>query len=809
MGIYDPNGGQTMRTIYNYRFVQGQAPVTGGATAVELGGLVRSAENKPMAWMKLQAQVYYNTETYAGGQPDLVVDGTTDYLGRYLIKVPLQEGEPKPVGIMLVGTLECLYPYENNARAFYFVDMADSFSVSNSMVSVGTWLTVNPADSAGTAQAEEPIRLNRLLSFYHLTDGAWSFNGNQQTDSVYYFSSGDQVRVLQDLSCLYTAALDAWFFGAATLGEQQALVARPVRIEANWTPPTADDRSNYTAADNAIHLEKSDSKRDDNSRFVILHEFGHAFDAMTLGTGMLRCETGYAPGDTNHGGYLNGSTSDSYKEGFATCFAALTQLYSGYPNPGDMGRIKLQTAGPYHIAWWGENGGGEELAMASFLYKAHSLLADTAAYWALLKPDLINFKGYYDAIMQALPADAAQTLKEYAYEAGLYSMPFGNGRYDLGEPFLDSKDTDGKKNGVRDQDEPYADLMFAVDPNTGRFIPYEPLQSIDGVDFKVGSVGGAGKNRQTVAETVDESLTLTGAVPEYVLIDIAADAGTTRHLYATEDGAVCLNLPDMPAEGTVTVTVPGGGVIYQGDLAALQAARDSHIGLPVPLDTAEISAGDLAPIGTLAVATYGDANASGVLEFPQISEAELAAAAQDYDPATGPSGPGSGGGDAINDGGWDGGDVIATPEPDMDYGFFATGFGAIVLIVLIVVLLAIVIIVIVLVARRGNKQRPGPPTSPPPGVMPPYGVPMYPPPQKNVPPYSRQPSGPRQAAPPVGAPPGKPPFERCPTCGTPAVQGSEFCSACGKKLPDDAFCPFCGAAAEPGGVFCQRCGKKL
>jgi hypothetical protein len=815
-----PNDTQTMMTTYNYRYIPAQTPVN-GPSLIELGGLVRSVENKPMPWMKLQAQVYYDTETYSGAQPDLVVDGMTDYLGRYRLKIPLKEGDLKPVGIMLVGTLECRYPHEENKTAYFFVDMADAFSVSNNLTSVGTWLTVKPAEEANAAQPEEPIRLNRLLAFYHLGLGAWSFDGALTPDPVYYFSSGDQVQVLQDLSYLYTLAYDAWFFGAATLGEAQALLAKPVRIEARWTPPAVDDRSNYTASDNAIHLEVGDSKRDDNSRYVILHEFGHAFDAMTLANGSFRCGTGYAPGDTNHGGYLNGSTSDSTLEGFATCFAALTQLYSGYPNPGDLVKIKLQTTTPYHIAWWGEDGCGEELAIASFLYETHSLVADTAAYWALLKPDLINFKGYYDAIMQALPAEAAQTLKDYAYQAGLYTMPFGNSQYDLGEPFRDLKDAVGQKNGVRDPHEPFADLMFAVDPNTNKFIPYEPIQTIEGVDMKIGLVGSAGLTRQTIAETVDESLTLSGAVPEYVLVDIAADGGTSRNLLATENGGVCLSLPELPATGTVTVSVPGGGVIYTGDLASLQAARDSHPGLPVPLDSAVISEDDLAPEGTLVVAAYGDSDASGVLEPTQMSDDELADAAQNYDPTaeTGSAGPGSG--DSEGYGGWnsDGGDVIVTPEPDMDQGFFATGLGAIVLIAIIVVILAVLIVVVVVIVRRGKNRGPGagpysgrpnapmnpmPPYGAPPNRVPPYGAPPT-----AAPRYAAPPKAPPPKAPPLYGRPKPPPQEICPVCGAPAEPGSEFCQRCGKPLPDEAYCPSCGAPAAPGSEFCQRCGKPL
>lgn len=59
-------------------------------------------------------------------------------------------------------------------------------------------------------------------------------------------------------------------------------------------------------------------------------------------------------------------------------------------------------------------------------------------------------------------------------------------------------------------------------------------------------------------------------------------------------------------------------------------------------------------------------------------------------------------------------------------------------------------------------------------------------------------------------------FKRCPSCGTVHPNQAKFCSACGKRLPDEAprpepmaegeYCPGCGALREGGEARCPVCG---
>lgn len=59
-------------------------------------------------------------------------------------------------------------------------------------------------------------------------------------------------------------------------------------------------------------------------------------------------------------------------------------------------------------------------------------------------------------------------------------------------------------------------------------------------------------------------------------------------------------------------------------------------------------------------------------------------------------------------------------------------------------------------------------------------------------------------------------FKRCPGCGAVHPREAKFCSACGKRLPDEVpksepviegeYCPSCGALREGGEPRCPVCG---
>ncbi len=71
LGIeFDSEWVGTLATKYTYKWVE---PEPEKECSIELKGVVRSLENKPMRWMKLDAHVFYGTGVYDGRQPDATV----------------------------------------------------------------------------------------------------------------------------------------------------------------------------------------------------------------------------------------------------------------------------------------------------------------------------------------------------------------------------------------------------------------------------------------------------------------------------------------------------------------------------------------------------------------------------------------------------------------------------------------------------------------------------------------------------------------------------------------------------------------
>jgi len=731
---------------------------------IALVGLALSAEAKPMPWMKVDAKVFYGEDAYdESKRPDAVVSGITDHKGRLVLHIPVPEDSEGPVGILLTGTLTCVWPYDGGEEVFYFVDMQDKKSKENECIRIGAWLTVDP-DDYPDATEDNPIVLYRLLSFYEREDDAWSIDLDTGTADTLVPCSSDpeSSKRSRDYSTLYTAAFDAWFFGAAVLGEEDALTDNKLRIEVRWPSASETEESEDTEKkepvshfdrDYTVCLTSGDSRRDDESRFTILHEMGHAFDFVT-NSGAMRTDAGMAADDTNHGGYLNETSADSYKEGFATFYAGSVQLYSGYDNPEILSWINLGTPAQYKA--WGANGKYEELAIASLLYQSHFLINKVAVYWSLLDPPQNNFYEYYQTLKAYLDEknpQGAQTLEDWAYDSGLYKMPFGNNAYDLGEPYQDNND-----NEKYDAGELFGDLMFAVD-KSGLINNKEPLHEIDRSKLVIGQTSDAQRNRdaaqasQTIEPPKNSYIVLDGEPVEYVLLDILPDGEEgTRVLMSAADGKVLVGLGGGQT-GKVVVSIPGGGTIFEGDLTELQQRFSDTVGQTVPLAEATVSAEDLAPEGTQVAATYGSTEASGVFTAPKLSPQELMRLADEYD--------GSASIDQVTAelSGRASADFAEQKDGDSDA---ATNFelkkqGGRLIYIIIGIVLALgagtLVLVVVLLYVRGRKRSSIPSVAP-------YAGPQY-----------------------------------CSRCGNIVPTGSAFCTMCG--APQPAAAPAPGQYGQP------------
>lgn len=51
-------------------------------------------------------------------------------------------------------------------------------------------------------------------------------------------------------------------------------------------------------------------------------------------------------------------------------------------------------------------------------------------------------------------------------------------------------------------------------------------------------------------------------------------------------------------------------------------------------------------------------------------------------------------------------------------------------------------------------------------------------------------------------------MKKCPNCGAQIADDSQFCTECGKSIPQGNVCSHCGAQVNDGDAFCPNCGSK-
>jgi len=387
----------------------------------------------------------------------------------------------------------------------------------------------------------------------------------------------------------------------------------------NWPPDVKPNSSHYNPKTKTIHIAKRDNLLNDYSRYILLHEYGHYFDARTNGdytrTSFFAAR---AEHDEPHKGYLNSDTSDSYLEGFASAFVAIAQHVRKEAMPHLAGPHDLGTPGNY-VAWR-NNGTDEELAVAIFLYKMYLQTNDPMKYWEIIKPDRYNLFEYYEAFEKALSGNQKKTeeLWDLMLKGGLYKMPFGNGKYDFGEPFRDSKE-----NKKYDSKEFFADLMFDTDSD-GRIDEDKIIKSDKDDTIILGQSSDALRERKTTYKLNNSYIYLSGQLPQSVFIHMVPDNEPASKMLVPvepsfDGGKVYIGLISRPLKGKVELSIPGGAVIYAGDIEQLQEKKKNTFGQDIPLAEVLIIANDH-PLSTVkSVPVGGDPKASGILEIPKLT----------------------------------------------------------------------------------------------------------------------------------------------------------------------------------------------
>ncbi|TFG70505.1 MAG: hypothetical protein E4H27_05910, partial [Anaerolineales bacterium] len=177
---------------------------------------------------------------------------------------------------------------------------------------------------------------------------------------------------LDDVGMLYHYAREAWQMGAILLGQTLDLPA--LRIRALSTTPEAQGSAYWRGPNTGFEpidpiIEISPVYSDFSSTAAadtVMHEFGHHVMADAYANFLP-----LAPGNVNHGGFTNPTTTDSWIEGFATFYALWTKS------------DQIQTAAPQ--LWYNQKT-VDNLELNWLAWSADEEFAVSSLLWDLVDP---------------------------------------------------------------------------------------------------------------------------------------------------------------------------------------------------------------------------------------------------------------------------------------------------------------------------------------------------------------------------------------------------------------------------------------
>ena len=381
--LYEGGGGSGFKPKHWYDVLKRE-------TGNSITGRITDGHNNPMPYMTVSIE--YVGRSY---------DTRTDDGGNYEINIPsLQLAENK------YGTLKLSLSYVRDGKNYFNVldhQFADKLVVVEKNFSLETEMDKTQNFDYGTTSFTDTSSSSNLNNLKHI--GPIYYHLSEITDYAL-----TQFKANID----YKLPVDVYF--AAAGGTLYSRDTSSINID---------------AADSAY----GSSDRPDNREY---HEFcHHILFSQWNGQGLR------GPGDTNHGGYINALTGDSYTEGFAEFCAMACSKYKGEPKPeiyAGFGSMEL------NYKAWQHRGYSEELAVNGILwdlYDDKNDANDTISLpldrmWEVMKVKRANFYEYYKAFRAAFP-DKADGIEKIFIDHGFFAdKNIGNGVRDAFEPYADT-----------------------------------------------------------------------------------------------------------------------------------------------------------------------------------------------------------------------------------------------------------------------------------------------------------------------------------------------------------------------------------
>ncbi|MFZ2456392.1 MAG: carboxypeptidase-like regulatory domain-containing protein [Candidatus Altiarchaeia archaeon] len=497
--LYEGSRPVNFKPVHEYNILKREMPSA-------ISGKITDGHNNPLPYMTVSVE-------YGG----ISYDGRTDAGGNYAIAIPSLKIDRNDPG---VGTLKLYLSYVRDGKNYF--NVLDRLA-ENKLVYVEKNFSLE-------------TEMDKTQDFDY---GTTSF-----TD----MASSSNMNNLKHIGPMYGHLSEITDFALTQL---KADIDYKLPVDVIFASASGTAYSRDTSTINIFFNDSGygSSDRPDNREY---HEFcHHILFSQWNGSGLR------GPGDTNHGGYINTGTGDSYTEGFAEFCAMACSKYSGESKPdiyAGFGSLEL------NYKAWGHRGYDEELGVAGILWdlydekndKGDTVSLPIGEMWNILKVRRPNFYEYYKAFKAAYP-DKSDAIDQIFIEHGFFEdKNIGNGEWNGFEPF---RDTDG--DGRHDIGEPYVD--YGVLNNTN--MSYDAGETIGK------ATNYERENRSSIVKLRDSYVKASDpAVTKYkvkVHFPDASQGEDYEYSVDVKDGLVYV--APIPEDLGAEITVEPGTIAYSSD----------------------------------------------------------------------------------------------------------------------------------------------------------------------------------------------------------------------------------------------------
>jgi hypothetical protein len=497
--VYDGGGPASFKPVHEYNVMKRETPSG-------ISGRITDGHSNPMPY--LGVTIAYDGKHY---------EGRTDEGGNYAIGIPQLKLDPVDPA---VGTLGLSLSYVRDGKNYF--NLLDHIK-GDRLVSVEKNFSLE-------TEMDKTQDFDFGVTSFTDTGSTSILNNLKHIGPMYYHLSEVTDFALSELKANidYKLPVDVYFASAAGTA--------------------------YSRDTSSINIKNTDSAygssdRPDNREY---HEFCHHIMFSQWNGSGLR-----GPGDSNHDGYINTGTGDSYTEGFAEFCAMACSKYRGEPKPdiyAGFGSLEL------NYKSWGHRGYDEELAIAGILWdlyddkndKGDTISIPVGEMWDILKVRRPNFYEYYKAFKAAYP-DKSDAIDKIFLEHGFFAdKDKGNGAWDAFEPFRDANG-----DGAYDVGEQYVD--------------YGPLNDTD-MTYDAGETIGKAtnyerENRSSIVKLRDSYVKASDPAVTKYLVKVrfpdAAQGADYEYSVDATDGLVYI--APIPEDLGAEITVEPDTVAYTSD----------------------------------------------------------------------------------------------------------------------------------------------------------------------------------------------------------------------------------------------------